>query len=329
MTGSNTDDDMTPNAASGTPPTTGPDPIRHDGVGPTERTGDPSSRSYSSPSDADAPTTPPAFGTDDDSTRTFASVQEDDATGVYGAAGSDPSLGDTGSPYDAPSAYDTPSPYGDSAAGRHDARPEDRFITGSTIDDNAPATPAPADDGVPKRGFHIPVLGGWLLGIVRILIGWQFLWAFLDKTFGLGWSTTGEAAWVNGGKPTEGFLTRVVNDPNNPFSSMFETFLGQAWTDWLFMVGLAGIGIVLVLGLGKTLTWFAAICGIALYVLMYLASWPAGHRAGEGVEAAATNPFLDSHLLNAVLLLALAVCNAGAYLGMAKAWRSRRAYKDA
>ena len=50
--------------------------------------------------------------------------------------------------------------------------------------------------------------------------------------------------------------------------------------------------------------------------------------AADGVQAA-TNPFLDDHLLNAVVLLALAACNAGAYLGLAKAWRSRHAFKDA
>ncbi|WP_134321969.1 hypothetical protein [Cumulibacter soli] len=205
-------------------------------------------------------------------------------------------------------------------------RPEDRFITGSTIDDST-AAPVPAEQGVAKRGFHIPAVGGWMLGILRIFVGWQFLWAFLDKTFGFGWSTPSESAWINGGSPTSGFLGVVVNDPNNPFASFFETFYGQTWADWLFMAGLLGIGIVLLVGLGTWLTWFASICGIVMYALMYLASWPAGHRAADGVSAA-TNPILDDHLLGAVLLLALALCNAGAYLGFAKAWRSHRAVRD-
>ncbi len=33
-----------------------------------------------------------------------------------------------------------------------------------------------------------------LLTIVRILLGWTFLWAFLDKTLGLGFATITERA---------------------------------------------------------------------------------------------------------------------------------------
>ncbi|MER7365496.1 hypothetical protein ABT353_22580, partial [Nonomuraea wenchangensis] len=40
----------------------------------------------------------------------------------------------------------------------------------------------------------------------RISIGWVFLWAFLDKTFGWGFATPAAKAWINGGSPTTGFL---------------------------------------------------------------------------------------------------------------------------
>ena len=333
MSGSYRGDQFDPTVPPSASSSGDPDPVRRDGVGPTEFSSDHPTSVFDAHRDRTAPTTPPSFEDSSDATRTAASVRGEDATQVYGTSGRP----DVPPAYDAPSGYDgrgsydpAPAAYGAGAGGSSpDTRPEDRFITGSTIDDDSAATRSDTDPGVSKRGYHIPVLGGWLLGLVRILIGWQFLWAFLDKTFGLGWSTTSDNAWINGGKPTQGYLSGVVNDPNNPFTSLFETFLGQTWADWLFMVGLAGIGIVLLLGLGKALTWFAALCGVAMYVLMYLAAWPAGHRAGDGVESVATNPFLDDHLLNAVLLLALAACNAGAYLGLAKAWRSRRAYKDA
>lgn len=62
------------------------------------------------------------------------------------------------------------------------------------------------------------------LAALRIAFGFTFLWAFLDKALALGFSTgaiidpetgarTGidfmakDAAWFNGGSPTEGFLT--------------------------------------------------------------------------------------------------------------------------
>src|SRR5690606_6862690 len=46
----------------------------------------------------------------------------------------------------------------------------------------------------------------YVLAAARIAIGWVFLWAFLDKTFGLGFATAREDAWINGGSPTFGFL---------------------------------------------------------------------------------------------------------------------------
>lgn len=311
--------------------------VRHDGVGPTDYADD-STRSFAAARD-DATHTYPAVR--DDSTRTFAAARDDDlsdgqrnaaavgALGAAGAAGAAGSRHDYVDPDRTATLGATDSPYDDT---RHDARPEDRFVTGQVADRDGDGIPDRVeDDGVVKNGFHIPKIGGWLLGLVRILIGWQFLWAFLDKTFGLGFGTPSERSWINGGKPTAGFLGGVVDDPNNPFQPMFKYFLDQGWTDWLFMIGLLGIGLVLILGLGKILTWVAALSGVALLILMYLAAWPAGHgKAAVGADGqAATNPFLDDHLLNAVVLLALAACNAGAYLGLAKAWRTRRAYKDA
>ena len=47
------------------------------------------------------------------------------------------------------------------------------------------------------------------LAVLRIMFGFYFLWAFLDKTFGLGFSTPAERAWINGGSPTRGFLSGV------------------------------------------------------------------------------------------------------------------------
>lgn len=39
------------------------------------------------------------------------------------------------------------------------------------------------------------------------------LWAFLDKTFGLGYATPAANAWVDGGSPTKGFLGNVQVGP--------------------------------------------------------------------------------------------------------------------
>ena len=50
------------------------------------------------------------------------------------------------------------------------------------------------------------------LAVLRLATGFIFLWAFLDKTFGLGFSTPAERAWLNGGTPAQGFL----NSPASP-----------------------------------------------------------------------------------------------------------------
>ena len=46
-----------------------------------------------------------------------------------------------------------------------------------------------------------------LLGFARILVGFVFLWAFVDKTFGLGVATKAKDAWINGVSPTTGFYS--------------------------------------------------------------------------------------------------------------------------
>lgn len=49
--------------------------------------------------------------------------------------------------------------------------------------------------------------------VLRISLGWIFLWAFLDKTFGLGAATESDNAWVDGGSPTEGYLSFATRGP--------------------------------------------------------------------------------------------------------------------
>ena len=47
------------------------------------------------------------------------------------------------------------------------------------------------------------------LGVLRVSMGFVFLWAFLDKAFGLHYSTPPSKAWIHGGSPTKGFLKSV------------------------------------------------------------------------------------------------------------------------
>ncbi|PKW25508.1 hypothetical protein [Phycicoccus duodecadis] len=143
----------------------------------------------------------------------------------------------------------------------------------------------------------------WVLGVLRLGLGWIFLWAFLDKLLGLGHDTPSKGAWVSGGHPTLGFLK---NATEGPFADTYRSIAGAPWADSLFMVGLAGIGVALMAGVAMRL---AAASGSLLLVLMWSAVLPP-----------ANNPFLDDHLIYAVTLVALALLGAGHPLGLGRAW---------
>lgn len=145
-----------------------------------------------------------------------------------------------------------------------------------------------------------------LWGLLRIALGWVFLWPFLDKTFGLGYSTPHERAWIRGGHPTRGFL----NGADGWLKDAFHAMATSAAVEWLFMLGLLLIGLALILGVGVRV---AAVSGTVLLLLMYAAEVP--FRKG-----AATNPFLDDHIVYSLALLALAAVHAGRFLGLGAWW---------
>ena len=87
---------------------------------------------------------------------------------------------------------------------------------------------------------------GWL-AVTRYATGFIFLWAFLDKTFGLGFSTPVERAWINGGTPAQGFL--MSEGVTGPFQGFFPS-IATPLADWLFMAGMLGIGLAVILGIG-------------------------------------------------------------------------------
>ncbi|GAA2304430.1 DoxX family membrane protein [Nonomuraea roseoviolacea subsp. roseoviolacea] len=144
---------------------------------------------------------------------------------------------------------------------------------------------------------HRPVDYVW--AIARISLGWVFLWAFLDKTFGWGFATPAAKAWIAGGSPTTGFLKGTGE---NALGGVFSALAGQVWVDWLFMAGLLGVGLALTLGVGMRI---AAVSGGLMLVLMWAAELPL-----------TTNPFMDDHIVYTIVLAGLALSGAGATLGL-------------
>ncbi|WP_244295399.1 hypothetical protein [Micromonospora orduensis] len=143
----------------------------------------------------------------------------------------------------------------------------------------------------------------YTLAGLRIALGWIFLWAFVDKVFGLGFATKAGNGWIDGGSPTKGFLGNAVA---GPFADVYQSFAGAAWADWLFMTGLAAIGTALILGIGMRV---AAVAGGLLLVLMFTAVLPPEN-----------NPVMDDHLIYAAVLAVLALTGAGDTLGLGTVW---------
>ena len=143
----------------------------------------------------------------------------------------------------------------------------------------------------------------YVFGVTRIALGWVFLWAFLDKAFGLNFATASEDAWINGGSPTFGFLNFATE--GKLLHDFFATLSGTA-ADWLFMTGLLGIGVALLLGIGMRI---AATAGATMMTLM----WAAELRLEN-------NPFMDDHIVYALVLVGLALYGAGRYLGLGRMW---------
>lgn len=131
-----------------------------------------------------------------------------------------------------------------------------------------------------------------LLTSLRIIMAFIFLWAFADKTFGLGFATKSASAWIRGGSPTSGFL---LHGTHGPFASFFQSLAGQPVVDWLFMIGLLGIGLGLLIH--RYHKW-VSIAGIVLMLLMYLAAFPPEN-----------NPIIDDHIVYIFVLAILAMQN--------------------
>jgi len=148
------------------------------------------------------------------------------------------------------------------------------------------------------------------LAVLRLATGFIFLWAFFDKTFGLGFSTPTERAWLNGGTPAQGFLnSEAVTGPLQPFFVSIATPV----TDALFMLGMVAVGLAVMLGIGIRIS---AVAGSLIMVFMYLAEWP------FAANLASTNPLVDYHIIYALALITVAFLSAGDTWGLGRAWKS-------
>ena len=143
-------------------------------------------------------------------------------------------------------------------------------------------------------------------GVLRIAMGWLFFWAFIDKLFGLGFATPPDRAWLAGGSPTAGYLS---NATAGPLAGIFQGLADSEIVKWLFMLGLLGIGLALILGIGVKI---ASYTGAAMMVFMFVSALLPDN-----------NPIMDDHIIYAIVLIGLDAVGAGKTLGLGRWWAEK------
>lgn len=181
------------------------------------------------------------------------------------------------------------------------------------VADSTPPIQAPSPEPTEAIGPMSHRAGVIGLLCLRLVIGFEFLWAFLDKTFGFGWSTSSTHAWIHGGSPTTGFLSGVQA---GPFQGFFNGIAGVTFVDWLFMLGLLGVGLALILGAPLRL---AALSGATMLLMMYAASWPFAKIAG-GQPTGSVNPLVDDHIVSIVALVIIGAFAAWSMGPISRRW---------
>lgn len=169
----------------------------------------------------------------------------------------------------------------------------------TVVERTSSASPGPAAATPPEANR---TLAARTWAVLRILLGTVFLWAFLDKIFGLGFATAPEKAWIAGGSPTAGYL----GSTKGSLAGAFQSLTRAPVVDWAFMVGLLCIGTALILGIALRA---AAVGGTALMALMWLSAMPLK-----------SNPAIDEHIIYAAVMIALAASRAGDTWGLGRPW---------
>ena len=185
------------------------------------------------------------------------------------------------------------------------------------------------------HGFTQAATAKYWAAIARIAMGFVYLWAFLDKTFGLTYATPSDGAWMfatGDGSPTFGYLTFGVN-PEGQLAGFFHSLgesagvMGAAgptlypgsWVNWAFMLGLLGAGVTLILGVFMRI---GSIGAAALLMMMYVASAPWAQFTDDAGVNQSNNPIADDHLAYAIFVILLMLLTAERTWGLGKWWQS-------
>jgi thiosulfate dehydrogenase [quinone] large subunit len=138
---------------------------------------------------------------------------------------------------------------------------------------------------------------------MRLVLGWTVFWAFLDKMFGLGYSTPSGSSWLNGGSPTAGYLKYASS---GLLANFWNGLSGNVVVDSLFMLALFSVGLAVLLGVGQKIS---GIAGVALMLMLWSTNLPP-----------ANNPIVDEHIFYALGFIGFILVKPGRWWGLGKWW---------
>jgi thiosulfate dehydrogenase [quinone] large subunit len=102
-----------------------------------------------------------------------------------------------------------------------------------------------------------------------------------------------------------------------PFQSAFHSIAGTWYADWLFMLGMLGLGLALITGVAVRA---AAAAGVVILAMMWFAEFPFAQHTSTGAPSASSNPLTDYHFIYAAVLVVLAATSAGSTWGLGRRW---------
>jgi thiosulfate dehydrogenase [quinone] large subunit len=178
--------------------------------------------------------------------------------------------------------------------------------------------------------IRIPRGGAIAAAVLRIALGFVYLWAFVSQAFGItytnqaapppdapaGTKTTYEwtfghdasKGWISSGfehSPTENYIDNNMHGP----LAFIPQNLPTGLDDFMWMFALGGLGIALTFGIAANIAGWG---GFIMNVLIWLSTFPPS-----------TNPIIDGeHVTFALAILLLMYLQASNYWGIGRWWRA-------
>lgn len=146
---------------------------------------------------------------------------------------------------------------------------------------------------------RIPGVAMIAITVLRVIVGWHFLYEGLSKLTAVSWSSAGYLKQARG--PFAGLFRGIAGDPN---------MLANA--DLVTMWGLTAVGLLLILGL---FTRLASLAGIGFLLLFYFANPPfVGYF--YSIPAEGSYLIVNKNLVELCALIVIMVTGSGRFAGL-------------